>query len=66
MATRKDATLQRYPRGGYLLTIQEDKAQFEAATQAEAFAFARGEDVTRIYSVAVPGMFYQLTREEVA
>ncbi len=63
MGARKDATLTRYTQGGYLLTLP-DGSEYEADTQVEAFAFARGEGVTRVYSVVNPAQFVQLSRED--
>lgn len=65
MATRKDATLERYQAGGYILRLS-DGSEYEADSQVEAFAFARAEGVTRIYSTVKPDQFVQLSREEVA
>lgn len=63
MAQRKDATITHYPQGGYLLTLP-DGSEYEADTVPEAMAFARSENVTRVYSAAKPGQFVQLTRED--
>lgn len=63
MATRKDATLERYEAGGYCLRLP-DGSEYEADTQAEAFSFAREEGCTRIYSTAKPDLYVILTRED--
>ena len=63
MSARKEATLTRYPQGGYLLKMA-DGSEYEADTQSEAFSFARGEGVTRVYSVVNPTQFVQLSRED--
>lgn len=63
MAQRKDATLTRYPAGGYLLRMP-DGSEYEADTQAEAFSFARDEGVTRVYSAVNPENYVLLCRED--
>ena len=63
MATRKDAKITQYAEGGYVICIPSDCCEYEADTVGEAFSFARGEGVTRVYSAG--GKFVLLSKEDI-
>ena len=63
MGKRMDATITRYPKGGYCLDMP-DGSQYESDTVKEAMSFAHAEGVTRVYSSARLGQFVILGRED--
>ena len=57
---RKDAKIVKYDAGGYLISIEDNLAELETDTLAEAMRFAHDENCTRVYSM---GKFVLINKE---